>query len=280
VPGGIHATRHAQPAWRPVQLRCYAQDRLADGAEPAAAQPDSRSPVAEWRFRPEQVQQVLRTCKGTGFRIIAAPAGQQPDVFKGMVAMFFGSRMAAHAANNPAVRQSVLPWPPFYDPDAEHRTRPADTFMLSVDGRLEVHSRNVPLSYLILSDQPWSIIVGGADSDVSGQARIPCTEIGFPAHSLVQLNLAKGVLHGFAGHFGAVCAGSPRQAGWSWPWGEGSAAPGWPGPKSVEIDPARMQLVGDRAVPWNVVQEWQNTVALEKSPEAIAYEHARLLSPM
>jgi hypothetical protein len=226
------------------------------------------------------VQQVLRTCKGIGFRIIAAPAGQQPDAFKGMVAMFLGSRMTAHAEKNRAAGQSMLPWPALYDPDAEHGKQPAGAFMLSVDGRLEVHSRNVPLNYLILSDQPWSITVGGADSVIPGQARISCAKISFPANSLVQINLAKGVLHGFEGRFGAVCTGSARQAGWSWPWGEGSAAPGWPGRKSVKIDPARVQLVGDRAVPWNVLQKWQNTVALQKSAEAIAYEWARLHAPM
>jgi hypothetical protein len=252
-----------------------------DDIGPAAPRPDFRTPAAtECGFQSEQVQQVLRTCKGIGFSVIAAPAGQQPDVLKGMVAMFFSSRTAAHAEMNREAGQSVVPWPSFYDPEVEQRKRRADTFMLSVDGRLEVHSRNVPLSYLILSDQPWSIIVGGADPATSGRARIPCTEISFPANSLVQLNLAKGMLHGFEGRFGAVCTGSTKQTGWSWPWEEDSVAQGWAGRQSVEIDPARMQLIGGRAVPWNVVQEWQNKVALEKSPEAIAYEQAILAASM
>jgi hypothetical protein len=36
APSTPRATRHPQPACRPVQLRCYTQDRPADSTEPPA----------------------------------------------------------------------------------------------------------------------------------------------------------------------------------------------------------------------------------------------------
>jgi len=100
-------------------------------------------------------------------------------------------------------------------------------------------------------------------------------KISFPANSLVQLSLVKGMLHGFEGRFGVVCIGVAKPAQ-DWPWSESSATPRWAERKPVKVDAEKVQLIGGKEVPWNVIREWQSTMVLEKSPESIAWDLARM----
>jgi len=166
------ATRHSGPAWFPVQQRHYAQVTPADSA--IAAAPASRD--KHCGFEPEQVQQVLWRCKGIGFRVIAAPRSAQADMFKDVVAMCFSNQ---EADGSRAGGPSLAPWPRPYDPDMEYGASHAGAVMLFVNGHHEIHSRNVPLNYLILAEKAWAITVAGTNPAVSGQEKISCARSAF-----------------------------------------------------------------------------------------------------
>ena len=155
----------------------------------------------------------------------------------------------------------------------------------SLDGRQELHGRNMALSYTLISDRPWRLVLGGPDLRVLGHERIRCAEIVFPGKCLVQLSLAKGMLHGFDGELAGTCAGLPRQRQWGWFGHENRrcdepAGPGWDANLLATVEPARIVLIGDRAIPWNTLTQWQKTVPVEKTEEALAWELARLSLPL
>ena len=273
------AMHRARPAWGNMQQRHYAPGTPVDNASVLEVAPGATSRAKHCGFDPAQVQQVLWRCKGMGFRVIAAPAGAQADIFKGVLAMCFDYQAAAHAHDSRAESQGLAPWPWPYDPDMEHGTTRSGAVMLFVNGRREIHSRNVPLNYLVLAEKAWAITVAGTDPAASEQDRVSCAKISFPANSLVQLSLVKGMLHGFEGRFGAVCAGVAHPGG-DWPWSQALSTPRWAEREPAKVHPEKVELIGDRPVPWNVVQEWQSTVAFERSPESIAWEMARMHAPV
>jgi hypothetical protein len=154
----------------------------------------------------------------------------------------------------------------------------------SLQGREAVHARNMALNYTLVSDRPWRLVLGGLDPGVLSHERIRCAEVVFPGKCLVQLSLAKGMLHGFDGELAGTCAGLARQRYWGWFGHENRRCDepgeqGWDANLLTTVEPARIAVIGDRAIAWSTLRQWQKTVPLEKTEEALAWEIARMSMP-
>jgi hypothetical protein len=172
-----------------------------------------------------------------------------------------------------------------YDPDEEHRQEKIVLTRFSLEGREELHAHNMALSYTLVSDRPWRLVLGGLDLRVLSHERIRCAEIVFPGKCLVQLSLAKGMLHGFDGELAGTCAGLARQRQWGWFGHENRrcdehTGQGWDANLLATVESARIVVIGDRAIAWNTVRQWQQTVPVEKTEEALAWEMARMSLPL
>lgn len=172
-----------------------------------------------------------------------------------------------------------------YDPDGEHRQEKLWLTRFSLRGREAVHARNMALNYTLISDRPWRLVLGGLDLRVISHERIGCAEIIFPGKCLVQLSLAKGMLHGFDGELAGTCAGLARQRYWGWFGHEDRRCDepgehGWDANLLTTVEPARIAVIGDRAIAWSTLKQWQQTVPLEKTDEALAWEIARMSMPL
>ena len=235
-------------------------------------------------FLPEQVQQVLIASKGLGFSVADVPAGMHGAQLEAMA----GLVLAAQAQDSQGGHAGGLRFErlaPPYDPDEQYRAGRLVSTRFMLDGRQELHARNLALAYTVLSAQPWRLLVAGADLHVLRSQRIGCAEIVFPAHCLVHLNLAKGMLHGFDGRLAGICTGLARQRHWGWFGHENrrcdeAVTQGWEGTLLATVDPAQVRLAPDRPVPFALVQHWQHSVPIEKTPDAIAWEIARTTLPM
>lgn len=264
----------------PVPLRRY----CSNGAGIPAKQPDAGPPPACRRasdFLPEQLQRMLIVCKGLGMSVAPASAGMRADFLAQAADAAASTQAPGDCHVQPGLR--LLPMASLYDPAQEHSAERIICSRLWLDGRQALHARNMALCYTLVSEQPWHLQLGGADLGVAGQEHLWCAELVFPANSLVHLNLAKGMLHGFEGKLGGTCVGFARQRPWGW-FGHESRrcdepAHGWDAGLLAVVDPARIRLIGGRAVPYGTVQHWQHTVALQKTADQIAWEIAITMLP-
>jgi hypothetical protein len=232
---------------------------------------------------PHQVQQLLMVSKGMACRVGQPVADIQAQLLMqasheepvaGPASLAPGNRGSARFAD------VVSP----YDPDEEHRQEKLWLTRFSLQGREAVHARNMALNYTLISDRPWRLVLGGLDLRVISQERVRCAEIVFPGKCLVQLSLAKGMLHGFDGELAGTCAGLARQRYWGWFGHENRrcdepSEQGWDANLLTTLEPARIAVIGDRAIAWSTLSEWQRTVPLEKTEEAAAWELARMSMP-
>ncbi|MFS0756404.1 hypothetical protein ABC383_17120 [Noviherbaspirillum sp. 1P10PC] len=232
---------------------------------------------------PHQIQQLLMVSKGMACRVGQPVADIQAQLL-----------MQASHDEPVAGPASLAPGKPgsarfadvvsLYDPDEEHRQEKLWLTRFFVQGREAVHARNMALNYTLISDRPWRLVLGGPDLGVISQERIRCAEIAFPGKCLVQLSLAKGMLHGFDGELAGTCAGLARQRYWGWFGHENRRCDepgehGWDANLLATIEPVRIAVIGDRAVAWSTLSQWQRTVPLEKTAEAAAWELARMSMP-
>lgn len=264
----------------PMALRRYSlgADGPSTGATGQAAAQRRASELL-----PHQIQQVLRACKG-----MACTAGQPMTGTQAQLLMQATQQQLAGGASDQAPEQAsglrFAHVAPLYDPDEEHRAEKILVTQFSLEGRQALHARGMALCYTLVSDQPWRLLLGGADLKVIRQERIQCAEIVFPGNCLVQLSLAKGMLHGFDGRLAGACAGLARQRSWGWFGHENRrcdepADQGWHAGLLGVIETARITVIADRAIPWHTVRQWQDTVPLEKTEDAIAWEIARMSMP-
>lgn len=233
---------------------------------------------------PHQIQQVLLASKGMACRVGQPVADIQ-------------AQLLMQASHDEPVAGPAHPGPgksgsarfanvvSLYDPDEEHRQEKLWLTRLSLQGRQAVHARNMALNYTLISDRPWRLVLGGLDLRVINHERIRCAEIVFPGKCLVQLSLAKGMLHGFNGELAGTCAGLARQRYWGWFGHEDRRCDepgeqGWDANLLTTVEPARIAVIGGRALAWSTVREWQQTVPLEKTKDALAWELARMSMPL
>ena len=282
--------------WNPAALRRYSLDfssgpDKANGASNMANTGSIADPAVRTGPRPRasdllphQVQQVLLVSKG-----MACSVGQPVAELQAQLLM-----QASH--DDPVAGSAILaPGKPgssrfanavsLYDPDGEHRQEKLWLTRLSLRGREAVHARDMALNYTLISDRPWRLLLGGLDLRVIRQERIRCAEIVFPGRCLVQLSLAKGMLHGFDGELAGTCAGLARQRYWGWFGHENRRCDepgeqGWDANLLTTVEPDRIALIGERAIAWSTLRQWQQTVPLEKTEEALAWEIARMSMPL
>lgn len=232
---------------------------------------------------PHQIQQVLLVSKG-----MACSVGQPLAEIQAQLLMQAGhdepvAGPADLAPGRPGSARfaNVVS---LYDPDEEHRQEKLSLARFSLQGREAVHARNMALNYTLISDRPWRLVLGGLDLRVISHERIRCAEIVFPGKCLVQLSLAKGMLHGFDGDLAGTCAGLSRQRYWGWFGHENRRCDepgeqGWDAHLLTTVEPERISVIGDRAIAWSTLSQWQRTVPLEKTDEALAWEIARMSMP-
>lgn len=254
-----------------------------NGASLASAAIRTRPRPRASDLLPHQIQQVLLVSKGMACRVGQPVADMQAQLLMqashdepvaGPANLAPGNPDSARFANVVSL----------YDPDEEHRQEKLWLTRLSLHGREAVHARNMALNYTLISDQPWRLVLGGLDLRVINRERIRCAEIVFPGKCLVQLSLAKGMLHGFDGELAGTCAGLARQRYWGWFGHENRrcdepGAQGWDANLLTTVEPARIAVIGDRAIAWSTLNEWQRIVPLEKTEEALAWELARMSMP-
>jgi hypothetical protein len=232
---------------------------------------------------PHQIQQVLRVSKG-----MACHVGQPAADMQAQLLIQASHDEAAACPANLAPGDSgsarFAKVVSLYDPDEEHRQEKPWLTRFSLQGREAVHARNMALNYTLVSDRPWRLVLGGLDPGVLSHERIRCAEVVFPGKCLVQLSLAKGMLHGFDGELAGTCAGLARQRYWGWFGHENRRCDepgeqGWDANLLTTVEPARIAVIGDRAIAWSTLRQWQKTVPLEKTEEALAWEIARMSMP-
>lgn len=228
-----------------------------------ATAPPQRKLISDSGVLPAQIQQVLRRSAGAGVSMVQLPAGDMRCVV---------AREAVAQGRASGLR--LVPLAPIFDPFRQYQGAQPVAFKLSLQGRQEVHWRTQPLCYTICSDQPWLMLLGGADLVAIEQESLTCAKIAFPANALVQIRLVPGMLHGFEGKLTGVCTAFHRPSLWRW---KSSAPLAQEWPASAWVEPGRVRVVADRSIPWELLQHWQGTVATERSPTAIAWEEARLL---
>lgn len=264
----------------PMALRRYSLsvDAPSTGATGQAAAERRASELL-----PHQIQQVLIACKG-----MACTAGRPMTATQAQLLMQATQQQLADSASDPAPEQAsglrFAHVAALYDPDEEHRAEKTLVTQFSLEGRQTLHARGMALCYTVISDQPWRLLLGGADLSVIRQERIRCADIVFPGNCLVQLSLARGMLHGFEGKLAGACAGLVRQRSWGWFGHENRrcdepAEQGWHAGLLVAVEPVRIMVIADRAIPWQAVRQWQDTVPIEKTEDAIAWEIARMSMP-
>lgn len=293
------------PKPHPTTHRCYSLDfshgprQPADpGSAPGTSGADHKSNAAGTTgapvrtgplprasdLLPHQIQQLLMVSKGMACRV-----GQPVADIQAQLLMQAGHGESVAGPASPAPGQPggarFVDVVSLYDPDEEHRQEKLLLARFSLQGRGAVHARNMALNYTLISDRPWRLVLGGLDLRVAGQERIRCAEIVFPGKCLVQISLAKGMLHGFDGELAGTCAGLARQRYWGWFGHENrrcdeSGEQGWDANLLATLEPARIKVIGDRAIAWNTLGEWQRTVPFEKTEEALAWELARMSMPV
>lgn len=214
---------------------------------------------------PEQIQQVLRRCAGAGMSVLERPAGAGGDMFS------FVPRAQGHAN---ALR--LAPLAQTFDPFRQHAGAQPVSFLLSLEGRQEVHWRTQPLCYTIFSDQQWMLLLGGTELAAMEWQFLSCAKVIFPANTVVQIRLAPRMLHGFEGRLAGICTAAHRPSRWRW---QSSAPLAQEWPVSAWVEPGRVKVVADRGIPWELLQHWQQTVRVQRSPETIAWEENRMLLP-
>lgn len=277
----------------PATLRCYsldfsggldkatgANDTATTGSAASRAGPRPRA----GDLLPHQVQQVLLVSKGmacgvgqpvTGIQAQSLMQASHDEPAAGMASLAPGKRGSARFARVVSL----------YDPDEEHSCERLWLTRFSLHGREEVHARGMALNYTLISDRPWRLMLAGTDLRATSHERVRCAEIVFPGKCLVQLSLAKGMLHGFDGEVAGTCAGLARQRSWGWFGHENrrcdeTGEAGWDANLLATVEPARVAVIGGRAIAWSRLKQWQQTVAVEKTEEALAWEIARMSMPL
>jgi hypothetical protein len=221
----------------------------------------SRKLISDSGVLPQQIQQVLRRSAGAGMTVLERAGG-------GMRCLTPPEPVADHQGFG----LSLVPIAPTFDPFRLYKGAQPVAFRLSLQGRQEVHWRTLPLCYTICSDQPWTMLLGGAELAAMEQQSISCVKVAFPAHALVEIRLVPGMLHGFEGRLDGVCTAFHRPGSWRWK----STAPlaqAWP--VSTWVGPDRVHVLVGRSIPWELLQHWQCSVPVERSPNAIAWEAAQ-----
>jgi hypothetical protein len=233
---------------------------------------------------PHQIQQVLRLSKGMACTVGQPVADMQARL---LMQASHDERATGSMDEAPGKAGSLCfaDVVSLYDPDEEHRQEKMVLTRFSLQGREELHAHNMALSYTLVSDRQWRLVLGGPDLRVLGHERIRCAEIIFPGKCLVQLSLTKGMLHGFDGELAGTCTGLARQRQWGWFGHENRrcdepTGQGWDPNLLATVESARVVVIGDRAIAWNTVRQWQQTVPVEKTEEALAWEMARMSLPL
>jgi hypothetical protein len=274
----------------PAALRRYSLDFSA-GPDNLASTTSTSSPTSRTVPRPRasdllphQIQQVLRISKGMACSVGQPIADMQARL---LMQASHAERATGSMDDGPGKSGSLCftDVVSLYDPDEEHRQEKIVLTRFSLEGREELHAHNMALSYTLVSDRPWRLVLGGLDLRVLSHERIRCAEIVFPGKCLVQLSLAKGMLHGFDGELAGTCAGLARQRQWGWFGHENRrcdehTGQGWDANLLATVESARIVVIGDRAIAWNTVRQWQQTVPVEKTEEALAWEMARMSLPL
>lgn len=223
-------------------------------------------------FLPDQIQQVLRRCAGAGISVLSAPECKRAAaLMSGMPVIRDGAPDAKGATQRQAGEPGVTPVAQPYDPYLEHAGGGPAAAMLTLSQGQPVHFRKLPLCYTLASGKPWRLLLGGVDMAAIERDAIDCASIEFPADTLVQVNLPRGMLHGFEGTLGGVCTAWPRPDGWRAQPGASSAL-AWPA--STVPDAAKVRVIADRAIPWQLVRHWQREVPAERSADAFAWQMA------
>jgi hypothetical protein len=255
-------------------------DSMASGITRTSPRPHPRASD----LMPHQVQQLLMVSKGMACRVGQPVADIQAQL---LMQASHGEPVAGPASHAPGNRGSArfADVVSLYDPDEEHGQEKLWLTRLSLQGREAVHARNMALNYTLISDRPWRLVLGGLDLRVISHERIRCAEIVFPGKCLVQISLAKGMLHGFDGELAGTCAGLARQRYWGWFGHENRRCDepgeqGWDANLLATVEPERIAVIGDRAIAWSTLRQWQWTVPLEKTEEALAWEIARMSLPL
>jgi hypothetical protein len=162
-----------------------------------------------------------------------------------------------------------------FDPEAgmvEGEARPIASAVMSCEGKSELQFYRGSRSMVILSHKAWSVKVGGTDPAALEQDKIRLAEIGFPPNSMVLLEFANGMLHGFEGDFGAISTHCID--GWDrvWlPWEHPGATPqDLIRKRTISVDPGKLDVIGGTRIPYQVIQELQ---ALEATRAAESAEH-------
>jgi hypothetical protein len=233
---------------------------------------------------PHQIQQVLMVSKGMACRVGQPVA----DIQTQLLMQASHDEPVAGPANLAPAQPGTSRFAnvvPLYDPDEEHRQEKLWLTRFSLQGREAVHARSMALNYTLISDRPWRLLLGGLDLRVISHERIRCAEIVFPGKCMVQLSLAKGMLHGFDGELAGTCAGLARQRYWGWFGHENRRCDepgeqGWDANLLTTVEPERIAVIGERAIAWSTLTQWQRTVPLEKTEEALAWEIARMSMPL
>jgi hypothetical protein len=233
---------------------------------------------------PHQIQQVLMVSKGVACRVGQPVA----DIQAQLLMQASHDEPVAGPANLAPAKPGTSRFAnvvSLYDPDEEHRQEKLWLTRFSLQGREAVHARSMALNYTLISDRPWRLLLGGLDLRVISHERIRCAEIVFPGKCMVQLSLAKGMLHGFDGELAGTCAGLARQRYWGWFGHENRRCDepgeqGWDANLLTTVEPERIAVIGERAIAWSTLTQWQRTVPLEKTEEALAWEIARMSMPL
>ena len=217
--------------------------------------------ICDSGISPLQVQQVLRRSAGAGMTVLERT----------------GVDMRCRKLPEPdaAYRDcglSLVPIAPTFDPFRQYKGAQPVAFRLSLQGRQEVHWRMLPLCYTLFSAHPWTMLLGGADLAAMEQESISCVRIAFPAHTEVAIRLVPGMLHGFEGRLAGVCTAFHRPGAWRWN-ATAPLAQEWP--VSTWVGPDRVQVLAGRSIPWELLQHWQHSVPVKRSPNAIAWETAQ-----
>ncbi len=225
-----------------------------------AAVPSQRKLICDSGVSPQQIQQVLRRSAGAGVTVLEQAGG---------IPCF---TLPEPVADHQVLGLSLAPIAPTFDPFRQYKGAQPVAFRLSLQGRQEVHWRTLPLCYTICSDQPWTMLLGGAELAAMEQQSISCVKVAFPANNLVEIRLVPGMLHGFEGRLAGICTAFHRPGSWRWK----STAPlaqEWP--VSTWVGPDRVQVLAGRSISWELLQHWQCSVPVERSPNAIAWEAAQ-----
>lgn len=226
-----------------------------------AAVSSSRKLISDSGVLPQQIQQVLRRSAGAGMTVLERAGGDMR-----------GLTPPEPVVDHQGLGLSLVPIAPTFDPFRLYKGAQPVAFRLSLQGRQEVHWRMLPLCYAIFSEQPWMMLLGGADPAAVEQESLSCVKVAFPAHTLVEIRLVPGMLHGFEGRLAGVCTAFHRPSPWRW---KSSAPLAQEWPVSAWVEPHKVHVLAGRSIPWELLQHWQRSVPVERSPNAIAWEEAQ-----